>query len=155
MDRFHLMSTFVAVVDTGGFAGASRKLNLSPPAVTRAVAELEEELASVKAVRDALEAKTPEMLWLADLGPAVGVPAEPAAPKAAVRGNARVLPDKQFDLPSLRAMNANVNVGRLRETVHYLKYPIQFLNNMNSANVTINFYKTNKLNRGAYIHAMI
>jgi len=44
MDRFHLMSTFVAVVDTGGFAGASRKLNLSPPAVTRAVAELEERL---------------------------------------------------------------------------------------------------------------
>lgn len=44
MDRLHLMSTFVAVVDTGGFAGASRKLNLSPPAITRAVAELEERL---------------------------------------------------------------------------------------------------------------
>lgn len=41
MDRLHLMSTFVAVVDTGGFAGASRKLNLSPPAITRAIAELE------------------------------------------------------------------------------------------------------------------
>lgn len=44
MDRFHLMSTFVAVVDTGGFAGAGRKLNLSPPAITRAVAELEARL---------------------------------------------------------------------------------------------------------------
>lgn len=44
MDRFYLMSTFVAVVDCKGFAGAARKLNLSPPAVTRAVAELEERL---------------------------------------------------------------------------------------------------------------
>lgn len=38
------MSTFVAVVDSGGFASAARKLNLSPPVVTRAVAELEERL---------------------------------------------------------------------------------------------------------------
>jgi len=41
MDRFHLMSTFVAVVDSGGFAGAGRKLHLSAAAVTRAIAELE------------------------------------------------------------------------------------------------------------------
>ncbi|NYG31701.1 DNA-binding transcriptional LysR family regulator [Sphaerotilus montanus] len=38
------MTTFVAVVDSGGFARAARKLNLSPPVVTRAVAELEERL---------------------------------------------------------------------------------------------------------------
>jgi DNA-binding transcriptional LysR family regulator len=38
------MTTFVAVVDSGGFASAARKLNLSPPVVTRAVAELEERL---------------------------------------------------------------------------------------------------------------
>jgi len=44
MDRFHLMGAFVAVVDAGGFAGAARKLNLSPPAVTRAVAALEQHL---------------------------------------------------------------------------------------------------------------
>ena len=44
MDRFYLMSTFVAVVDCQGFAGAARKLNLSAPAVTRAIAELEERL---------------------------------------------------------------------------------------------------------------
>jgi len=31
----------VTVVDTGGFAGAARKLNISPPAVTRAINELE------------------------------------------------------------------------------------------------------------------
>ena len=44
MDRLYLMSTFVAVVDCQGFAGAARKLDLSPPAVTRAVAELEDRL---------------------------------------------------------------------------------------------------------------
>ena len=41
MDQLHLIRIFVAVVDTNGFAGASRKLNISPPAVTRAVNELE------------------------------------------------------------------------------------------------------------------
>ena len=46
MDRLQSMTTFVAVVDSGGFASAARKLNLSPPVVTRAVAELEEQLAA-------------------------------------------------------------------------------------------------------------
>ncbi len=44
MDRLHLISVFVAVVDAGGFAGAARKLNISPPAVTRAINELEDHL---------------------------------------------------------------------------------------------------------------
>ena len=44
MDRLQAMTTFVAVVDSGGFASAARKLNLSPPVITRAVAELEERL---------------------------------------------------------------------------------------------------------------
>jgi DNA-binding transcriptional LysR family regulator len=44
MDRLQAMTTFVAVVDSGGFASAARKLSLSPPVVTRAVAELEERL---------------------------------------------------------------------------------------------------------------
>jgi len=44
MDRLHLMSVFVAVVDANGFAGAARKLNISPPAVTRAINELETHL---------------------------------------------------------------------------------------------------------------
>jgi len=43
-DKLYLISIFVAVVDAGGFAGASRKLDISPPAVTRAVAELENQL---------------------------------------------------------------------------------------------------------------
>lgn len=44
MDRFHLINVFVAVVDSNGFAGAARKLNMSPPAVTRAINELETHL---------------------------------------------------------------------------------------------------------------
>jgi len=41
MDRLSAMAAFVAVVDEAGFAAAARKLGQSPPAVTRAVAELE------------------------------------------------------------------------------------------------------------------
>ncbi len=44
MDKLHLINVFVAVVDTNGFAGAARKLNMSPPAVTRAINELETHL---------------------------------------------------------------------------------------------------------------
>jgi len=44
MDRFHLMNVFVAVAEEQGFAAAARRLRLSPPAVTRAVAALEERL---------------------------------------------------------------------------------------------------------------
>jgi uncharacterized protein involved in outer membrane biogenesis len=47
---------------------------------------------------------------LVDLGPAVGAPAasgsNPANVKVAAQG--RVIPDRKFDLPSLRAMDANV-----------------------------------------------
>ncbi|MEJ5999369.1 LysR family transcriptional regulator [Paucibacter soli] len=44
MDRLHLINVFTAVVDANGFAGAARKLNISPPAVTRAIGELEAHL---------------------------------------------------------------------------------------------------------------
>lgn len=44
MDRFHLITVFVAVVDAQGLAGAARKLAISPPAVTRAINELEAHL---------------------------------------------------------------------------------------------------------------
>lgn len=44
MDHLNLMRVFVGVVDTNGFAGAARKLNISPPAVTRAINELETHL---------------------------------------------------------------------------------------------------------------
>ena len=44
MDRLHLMKVFVAVAEEEGFAAAARRLEMSPPAVTRAIAELEETL---------------------------------------------------------------------------------------------------------------
>jgi DNA-binding transcriptional LysR family regulator len=44
IDRLYLMSVFVAVAEQEGFAGAARRLNMSPPAVTRAIASLEEHL---------------------------------------------------------------------------------------------------------------
>ena len=44
MDRFHLMAVYVAVAEAQSFAGGARRLGVSPPAVTRAVAALEERL---------------------------------------------------------------------------------------------------------------
>lgn len=48
MDRLYLMSTFLAVVDCRGLAGAARKLNLSPP---RILAEVEEADAAASGAR--------------------------------------------------------------------------------------------------------
>ena len=44
MDRLEAMSAFVAVVEQNGFAPAARRLAISPSAVTRLVAALEEQL---------------------------------------------------------------------------------------------------------------
>lgn len=44
MDRLNLMETFVCVVDAGSFSGAARQLNVGQPAVSKAIAELEERL---------------------------------------------------------------------------------------------------------------
>lgn len=44
MDRFIEMQVFVAVAETEGFAAGARKLGVSPPVATRAVADLEERL---------------------------------------------------------------------------------------------------------------
>ncbi len=44
MDRMTSMTTFVKVVDVGGFAAAARKLNISPSMVTTHVQALEERL---------------------------------------------------------------------------------------------------------------
>lgn len=46
VDRLEAMAAFVAVADLRGFAPAARKLGLSPSAVTRLVAALEERLAT-------------------------------------------------------------------------------------------------------------
>jgi len=44
MDRLHEIEVFVAVADAGSFARAGGRLRLSPPAVTRAIAALEDRL---------------------------------------------------------------------------------------------------------------
>jgi DNA-binding transcriptional LysR family regulator len=44
MDRFQTLQVYVAVAEEEGFAAAARRLGMSPPAVTRAVASLEDHL---------------------------------------------------------------------------------------------------------------
>ena len=44
MDRFQEMQIFMAVADEEGFAAAARRLNISPPSVTRAIAAMEERI---------------------------------------------------------------------------------------------------------------
>ena len=44
MDKLNLMTVFVAVAEEESFAGGARRLGMSPPAVTRAIAALEEGL---------------------------------------------------------------------------------------------------------------
>lgn len=51
MDKFHSIQTFIKVADTGGFSIAARVLNMSPPAVTRAISSLEDQLGTLLFVR--------------------------------------------------------------------------------------------------------
>ncbi|WP_439468441.1 LysR family transcriptional regulator [Blastomonas fulva] len=44
MDRLHAMQVFAAVARSGGFAAAARQLGMSPPAVTRTIAALEDRI---------------------------------------------------------------------------------------------------------------
>ena len=44
MDRLQAMKIFERVVEEGGFAAAARAMDMSPPVVTRMVAELEQHL---------------------------------------------------------------------------------------------------------------
>ena len=44
MDRFHELRVFIAVADSGGLAKAASVIHSSPPAVTRAIASLEERI---------------------------------------------------------------------------------------------------------------
>lgn len=45
MDRLAAMETFVYVVETGSFCAGVRRLNIGPPAVSKAIAQLESRLA--------------------------------------------------------------------------------------------------------------
>lgn len=44
MDRLQTMAVFIAVAEEAGFAAAARRMNMSPPSVTRAIGELEARL---------------------------------------------------------------------------------------------------------------
>ena len=48
MDRLQSMAVYVAVAEAGGFAAAARRLKVSPPSTTRAVAELEARLQALE-----------------------------------------------------------------------------------------------------------
>jgi DNA-binding transcriptional LysR family regulator len=62
MDRFDAMQAFVAVADLHGFAPAARKLGLSPSAVTRLIAALEDRLGA------RLLQRTTRQVALTDIG---------------------------------------------------------------------------------------
>ncbi|MEK8051740.1 LysR family transcriptional regulator [Ideonella sp. DXS22W] len=62
MDQLRAMRVFVRVADEGGFAAAARALDLTPPVVTRLVAELEEQLGA------RLMQRTTRRLTLTDVG---------------------------------------------------------------------------------------
>lgn len=62
MDRIDAMTAFVTVADLGGFAPAARKLGLSAPAITRAVAALEEHVGAL------LLQRTTRAVSLTDVG---------------------------------------------------------------------------------------
>ncbi len=51
MDRFQSLQVFVKVAEQGGFAAAARALAMSPPAVTRAVAALEDRIGTRLLIR--------------------------------------------------------------------------------------------------------
>ncbi len=47
MDKLRAIEYFVKVVETGSFSGASRQLDVSPPAVTKLIAALERDLGTI------------------------------------------------------------------------------------------------------------
>ena len=61
MDRFHAMRVFVKVAETEGFAQAARQLHLSPPAVTRAIAALEDAIGARLLTRTTRSVKLTEV----------------------------------------------------------------------------------------------
>ena len=105
MDRLSAMSMFVSVVEAGGFAKAARQLNLSPPAVTRGIAELEAHLG----VR--LLTRTTRVVRVTDAGAAYAQ--ECKAILAAIQGaEARAVGDTQVVRGELR-VTAPVAFGQM------------------------------------------
>jgi DNA-binding transcriptional LysR family regulator len=111
MDRFHTMQVFVRVAETGGFAEAARQLNMSPPAVTRAVAWIEDRLGVRLFVRTTRSVKLTEpglrflddcKRILADIDDAEGAAGGAfAAPTGTLTVSAPVMFGKMYVLPIL------------------------------------------------------
>lgn len=109
MDRFRAIQVFTKVAERGGFAAAARELAMSPPAVTRAVAALEERIGARLFVRTTRSVRLTEsgerFLWdcrriLAELEEAeeAAVGAH-AAPRGELKGTAPVLFGRLYVAP--------------------------------------------------------
>lgn len=111
MDRLHAMQVFVRVAETGGFAEAARQLNMSPPAVTRAIAWVENRLGARLFVRTTRSVKLTEpgqrflddcKRILADVDEAEGAAGgSHAAPTGTLTISAPVLFGQMYVLPIL------------------------------------------------------
>ena len=113
MDRFHEMAVYVAVAEEAGFAAAARRLGMSPPAVTRAIAKLEERLGAkllqrttrfVRATEAGLRFLEDARRILSDVSvaeeSAIGVN---AAPRGQISVTAPQLFGRRFVLPGIAA----------------------------------------------------
>lgn len=69
MDRLSAMAVFAKVAELNGFAEAARQLNMSPPAVTRAVSSLEKQIGTRLLIRTTRSVKLTEVgqRYLADV----------------------------------------------------------------------------------------
>lgn len=113
MDRFRELATFVAVAESGAFNAAARRLNLSPPVVTRLITALEQRLGTrllVRTTRRVVMTEAGSRLLadatrvLADLEAAEAAAAGAhLSPQGLLRVTAPVLFGQQFVLPILRA----------------------------------------------------
>ncbi len=111
MDQIHLMHVFAAVGDEESFAAAARRLNLSPAAVTRAIAALEEQLGVKLLLRTTRSVRLTEAgrRYLDDIRSILASIAEAnqaaagvnATPKGNLSVTASVLFGKKFIMPSI------------------------------------------------------
>src|SRR6267378_8588386 len=85
MDRLASMETFVRVVETGSFSGAARQLRVGQPAVSKAVAQLEDYL-GVKLLTRSTRGLTPTEAGLGYLERARRALEETAEAELAARG---------------------------------------------------------------------
>ncbi|WP_288377784.1 LysR family transcriptional regulator [uncultured Pseudomonas sp.] len=111
MDHIHLMKVFVAVGELESFAGAARRLDMSPAAVTRAVSALEERLEVKLLLRTTRSVRLTEAggRYLEDCRSILASIAEAneaaagvnATPKGELAVTAPILFGKKFVMPSI------------------------------------------------------